>query len=225
MKLISARQAWHDALHENRPSVMAVAAERARLAKQAKKGDGNGRVIIMLEDENGKEVARSYEVRTEGVQETRPGRRLTDARCAHMLAAGLVLHAIDSLPKPLRHFGHFLYSPIATGNDLAIAHGLSWLGAGMNDLSERKQERAYWMALAALQSHKHMVHGREAMGPGEICMFVEERVGAKMDPHNWARDWAEIWERLANHIDKLDARALKPVAAVVDEMWERESAA
>lgn len=31
MKLISARQAWHDALHENRSSVMAVAAEQARL--------------------------------------------------------------------------------------------------------------------------------------------------------------------------------------------------
>ena len=34
MKLTSARQAWHDALYENRDSVLAVAAEKAKLGKR-----------------------------------------------------------------------------------------------------------------------------------------------------------------------------------------------
>lgn len=223
MKLIGARQAWHDAMHENRDSVMAVAAEQAKIGK--KMAGGEGRVVVMLENEHGKEVAKSYPVRTEGVQETRSGRRLSEARCAHMLIAGLVMHAIDSLPKTLQHFGHFMYSPIVNGNDLSIAHGLAWLGSGLDSLGEKKRERAYWMALAALQSHKRMVTGRPGLTPTEVCVFVEERLGVRMHPDNWARDWAEVWEALAKHVDRLDARALAPVSEVVDRMREREEAA
>ena len=81
------------------------------------------------------------------------------------------------------------------------------------------------MAMAALQSHKQMVHGREGWGPGAVCIFVEERTGVKMDPSHWARDWADVWEKLGSHIDKLDRQALRPVAQVVDRMREREKAA
>ena len=33
-----------------------------------------------------------------------------------MLAAGKVMHAISTLPAPLQHLGHFLYSPLANGS-------------------------------------------------------------------------------------------------------------
>ncbi|MFG9861126.1 hypothetical protein ACG3RZ_29860, partial [Pseudomonas aeruginosa] len=68
----------------------------------------------------------------------------TNGRSAHMLAAGLVQAAIRSLPKPLQHFGHTLYSPLATGDDVAIAHGLVWIGSGLGQLTQRQGERAYW---------------------------------------------------------------------------------
>ncbi|MBG4154622.1 hypothetical protein I4928_20885 [Pseudomonas aeruginosa] len=186
MRLTSARQAWHDALYENRDSVLAVAAEKAKLGKR-------GRVA----------------------NETHPDRKDTNGRSAHMLAAGLVMAAIGTLPKPLQHFGHTLYSPLATGDDVAIAHGLVWIGAGLGQLTQRQGERAYWMALAAINSHKRAVNGRDTLRPGEVCLFIEERLGCKVDPHNWARDYASTWERLARHVDKLDAQALKPVAEVV----------
>ncbi|MCO2252131.1 hypothetical protein FA375_03595 [Pseudomonas aeruginosa] len=186
MKLTSARQAWHDALYENRDSVLAVAAEKAKLGKR-------GRVA----------------------NETHPDHKDTNGRSAHMLAAGLVMAAIGTLPKPLQHFGHTLYSPLATGDDVAIAHGLVWIGAGLGQLTQRQGERAYWMALAAINSHKRAVNGRDTLGPGEVCLFIEERLGCKVDPHNWARDYAGTWDRLARHVDKLDAQALKPVAEVV----------
>lgn len=220
MKVISARQVWHDALHENRTSALAVAAEQAALGKKG--GSGDVKIMVMLENHDGQEVCKVYEVRKEGVQETRPGRRLTNDRCAHMLTAGLVIQAIDSLPKSLRHLGNFMYSPVASGNELSIAHGLAWLGSGLEALTDRKKQRAYWMTMAALQSHKMLVHGGEAMGPGAVCMFVEDRTGEKMNPQNWARDWQEIWETICNHVDKLDKQALKPVAAVVQRLRDRE---
>lgn len=218
MKVICARQAWHDALHEDRPSALAVAAEAAVIGR--KFGSGENKIMVMLETHDGKEVAKVYKVRTEDVQETRSGRRLTETKCIHMLTAGLILLAIDSLPKSLRHFGSFLYSPIANGNDLSIAHGLVWLGSGLDSLTDRKKQRAYWMAMAALQSHKLLVAGREGMGPGAVCFFVEERTGEKMNPQNWARDWQEIWERLGLQIDKMDRQALKPVSAAVERIRE-----
>ncbi|MFG8423336.1 hypothetical protein ACEOSX_30520, partial [Pseudomonas aeruginosa] len=114
MRLISARQAWHDAFYESRSSVLAVAADKAALGKK-------GRVA----------------------NETHPDRKDTNGRSAHMLAAGLVQAAIRSLPKPLQHFGHTLYSPLANGDDVAIAHGLVWIGSGLGQLTQRQGERAY----------------------------------------------------------------------------------
>lgn len=224
MRLISARQAWKDAMHESRDSVMAVSAEIARLQKRE---DKKSKVVIMLEDENGKEVARTYVAREKGdqnIRETRRGLRLTDARCAHMLAAGLVQHAISTLPRPLQHLGHFFYSPLATGEDLATAHSMVWFSADWG-VTPARQERAYWLAMAALNSHKRMVHGQDPVGPVEACMFVQDRLGVRMHPDNWSRDWSELWERIAAQIDRLDAKALAPVAAVVEKQREREEAA
>lgn len=222
MKVICARQAWHDALHEDRPSALAVAAEAAVIGR--KFGSGENKIMVMLENHDGKEVAKVYKVRTDDVQETRSGRRLTESRCIHMLTAGLILLAIDTLPKSIRHFGSFLYSPIATGNDLSMAHGLVWLGSGLDTLTDRKKQRAYWMAMAALQSHKLLVAGREGMGPGAVCLFVEERTGEKMNPQNWARDWQDIWDRFSLQIDRLDRQALKPVTVAIERIrdWDQD---
>lgn len=186
MKLISARQAWHDAYHQRQDSVLAVAAEKATLGKR-------GRVA----------------------NETHPERHDTNGLCAHMLASGLVQKAIASLPRPVQHFGHFLYSPIATGQDLNIAHALVWFTCERPKLSARREEVAYWVALAALQSHRGMVYGRDGWGPGRVCEFVQDWSGYRLDVTNWARDWAQVWEALARTVDQLDAKALAPVAVVV----------
>lgn len=196
MKLISARQAWREALHENRDSVLAVAAERVKLGKR-------GRVA----------------------NETMPSMRNSNGRCAHMLAAGLVQAAIGTLPKPLQHFGHALYSPIAGGHDLNVAHALVWFTADIERIPERRRETAYWMALAAIRSHQASVSGREAWGPSRIAEFVFDWYGANITVSQWARDWSATWEVLAKTCDTLDAKALKPVAAVVARLKERKHVA
>lgn len=189
MKLISARQAWRDALHEGRDSVLAAAADRAALGKR-------GRVV----------------------GETMPSMLDSNGRCAHMFAAGLVQSAIGTLPKPLQHFGHAMYSPVSTGQDLNIAHGLVWFTTVLPECSARRREIAYWVALAAIKSHQAFVYGREGWGPGRVCEFVQDWYGVRMDQSNWARDWASIWEAISKAIDLLDKKALKPVADVVARM-------
>lgn len=186
MRLIGARQAWHDAYHDSTPSTLEVAAAKAELGKR-------GRVA----------------------NETFPSRQETNSRCAHMLASGLVQKAIASLPRPVQHFGHYLYSPIATGQDLNIAHALVWFTTQLEEMTQRRQAVAYWIALAALQSHRAMVHGREGWGPARVAAFVQDWSGVRLDPGNWARDWAGVWEALASSVDALDAKALAPVAAVI----------
>jgi hypothetical protein len=192
MKLISARQAWREALHESRDSVLAAAAEKVKLGKR-------GRVI----------------------GETMPSMRDSNGRCAHMLAAGLVQSAIGTLPKPLQHFGHALYSPVATGQDINVAHALVWLTVDLDGYPAKRKEVAYWMALAAIRSHQAAVNGREAWTPGRVSEFVLSWYGAKLSVSHWARDWAAIWSAIASTVDKLDAKALKPVAAVIVRMAER----
>lgn len=186
MKLISARQAWHDAYFEGRDSVLAVAAAKAVLGKR-------GRVA----------------------NETHPDRKDTNGRSAHMLAAGLVQSAIGSLPKPLQHFGHTLYSPLATGQDLNIAHALVWFTVELPACSPKRQEVAYWMGMAAIKSHQAAVNGRDTWAPGQVCEFVRDWHGTGPSAAHWSRDWAGIWERLAKAVDQLDAKALAPVAQVV----------
>ncbi len=110
--------------------------------------------------------------------ETHPDRKDTNGRSAHMLAAGLVQAAIRSLPKPLQHFGHTLYSPLANGDDVAIAHGLVWIGAGLGQLTQRQGERAYWMALAAINSHKRAVNGRDTPS-WALAMWIFARLTAR----------------------------------------------
>ena len=193
MRLISARQAWREALHESRDSVLAAAQERIKLGKR-------GRVV----------------------GETMPSMRDSNGRCAHMLAAGLVQSAIGTLPKPLQHFGHALYSPVATGQDINVAHALVWLTVDLGECTAKRREVAYWMALAAIKSHQAAVNGREPWGPGRVVEFVYDWYGTKVSVANWARDWAAIWAAIASTVDQLDAKALKPVAAVIVKMAERK---
>ena len=193
MKLISARQAWREALHESRDSVLAAAQERIKLGKK-------GRVV----------------------GETMPSMRDSNGRCAHMLAAGLVQSAIGTLPKPLQHFGHALYSPVANGQDINVAHALVWLTVDLDGYPAKRREVAYWMALAAIKSHQAAVNGREAWGPGRVAEFVQDWYGTKFAVSHWARDWAPVWAIIARAVDQLDAKALKPVAAVIVRMAERK---
>jgi len=182
MRLISARQAWHDSQYESRDSVMFQQDKRPR-AKNA-----------------------------------------SSSRCAHMATMGRIQHAIASLTKPMQHFGHHLYSPLATVRDQDVARTLVWFTwdkpAG---LPKVKESRAYCLVLPALVSYQGVVTGgRDEWTPGRIAEFVADWYGEKISVSQWARDWAPIWEGLQRTISEIDQRVLEPVELAID--GEREVA-
>lgn len=158
-------------------------------------------------------------------QDKRPrARNASSSRCAHMATMGRVQHAIASLGRPLQHFGHHLYSPLADARDQDVARTLVWFGwekpAG---LSKVKESRAYCLVLPALVSYRGMtVGGRTEWAPRRVAEFVEQWYGETISVSQWARDWAPIWEGLQRTIGELDQKVLEPVEAVID--GERDAA-
>lgn len=127
--------------------------------------------------------------------ETRTGRAAGNLnRCQHMLAAGKVMHAISTLPAPLQHLGHFLYSPLANRVDQNRAQSFLYFSADLPKMNKPRQEVAYWVALAAMHSWKDMVNGREEWWPGKVIQFLADWPGFVLYAANWERDWAAIWE-------------------------------
>ncbi|MFC0666233.1 hypothetical protein ACFSKY_00055 [Azotobacter chroococcum] len=205
MKLISARQAWGDAYHHSQKSILEAAAQRAEL--ELKKDRIRAKRI-----EKGRQVMPA--------NETRWGVDHSIARCEHMLAAGLVQSAIATLAPPLQHLGHFLYSPIATGIDQNRAHSYLYFSTDLPKMHKSRQETAYWLALAALYSWRGMVSGQEEWWPAKIAGFLSDYGGVKIYVSQWARDWADTWEAFLSKVNELDAKALAPVANVVQKQRE-----
>lgn len=219
MRLITARQAWHDSQYESRGSITAATLDHAKLGtkRAASKPKTIEAVFAAVGDEEEsrvKVVAQRMEV-----QETRRSARdNSSARCAHMMTMGRIQHAIASLNKPLQHFGHYLYSPLANVRDQDVARTLVWFvwdkPAG---LTKVKESRAYCLVLPALVSYQGVVTGgRDEWTPGRIAEFVADWYGEKISVSQWARDWAPIWEGLQRAIGEMDRKALEPVEMVLN---------
>jgi len=225
MRLISPRQAWHDAQYESRGSITAAILDHAKI--KTKRAAEKRRTIEAVfaavgddEEDRIKIAAQRMEV-----QETRrTARDNSTARSAHMATMGRIQAAISSLPKPLQHFGHHLYSPLNNVRDQDVARTLVWFSwsrpAGM---SKVKESRAYCMVMPALMSYVGVVvGGREEWGPSRIAQFVADWYGERISISQWTRDWAPIWEGLLRTITELDQKALEPVEQAITE--EREAA-
>lgn len=131
---------------------------------------------------------------------------------------------VSSREEVLQHFGHHLYSPLATVRDQDVARTLVWFTwdkpAGMTKV---KESRAYCLVLPALISYQSVVTGgRDEWTPGRIAEFVADWYGEKISVSQWARDWAPIWEGLQRTISDIDQRVLEPVELAIE--GEREVA-
>lgn len=224
MKYISARQAWGDAYHTPGASVMAMAIDDAieakkEVAKKTKKEAKKQHVKFPAAyDGDSAEEAAVFPVDSQIIQafETRTGKGANNLnRCAHMLAAAKIMHAIGTLSPPLQSLGHFLYSPMAKGLDQNRAHALVLFSTELPKMHASRKEVAYWVVLAAMYSWKDMVIGKEEWWPSKIIQFVGEWGGYRIHQANWDRDWSACWELFMQQINELDAKALVPVARVV----------
>ncbi|MGP3789786.1 hypothetical protein [Pseudomonas sp. B392_1p] len=192
MRLRSARQAWHDSFYQVGRCTLEALVDRAMW----------GRVQFT-------ELDRSLE------------------QIEHQVLAGKFQHAISGLPVPLQRFGHHLYAPEVCTREsnlwLETAHELVWLSWGKRDqLSEEKQQAAYWVARGVLFRYRRMVQG--GMGnpdpleaPRLFRAWLQEQHSVTLDRRNWSREWGWIVQELFRVCDRLDWQALRPVAEVLLE--------
>lgn len=226
MRLITARQAWHDSQHESHASIMQAAIEGVK--SETKRTQRRSRLVDAVFAATGDEEEARIKVAAQKVSASetrRTGRDTSSARCIHMLTMGKVQSAIASLPKPLQHFGHFLYSPLSNVRDQDVARTLAWFKAELPEMSRVKESRAFCMVLPALQSYRGEVNGgRDEWGPARVATFVAEWYGEAINTSQWQRDWAPIWDVLKNTIGELDQKALQPVEVLIDGSRQQQVA-
>lgn len=221
MKLISARQAWHDAYYD--PSACqiaeAIAEARRQLRKSGPTTRSRPRRFPAAYSGAAAEDAAEFLVAMELIRatETRGRSRVTSLnRAAHMHAAGKVMYAISTLAPPLQHFGHFLHHPEPKPLDQNRAHSFLYFSTDLPNIHRHRRETAWWVCLAALYSWRGQCRGAEEWWPGRIAGLVADWSGIALDVSHWQRDWAEIWDLYLAKADELEALALRPIRGVID---------
>jgi hypothetical protein len=225
MRLISARQAWTDSQHESNASITAVASEKAESASQIKKARARRHEVVFAAVGDEKEERIKLVRQRISISETRrtPIGKST-ARAAHLAAMGKVQRAIGTLPFQVQQFGHYLYHPCMTMQHVMNAVMLITAKAELPDLTSAKRVKAQYLVTLALQSYKQGALGGEEWGPARIADEMKAFFGVSIDPKNWTRDWAALWESLNDIIEKVDLEAQSPLWQVIHSEKEGNAA-
>ncbi|MBD9415911.1 hypothetical protein IB234_15215 [Pseudomonas sp. PDM16] len=87
-------------------------------------------------------------------------------------------------------------------------------------LAEEKQREAYWVASGVLYRYRRMVQGGMGNpdpleSPRLFRGWLQDRHGLILDRRNWSREWGWIVQELFRVCDMLDRRALQPLSVVL----------
>lgn len=95
------------------------------------------------------------------------------------------------------------------------------------ELAEEKQRQAYWVAAGVLYRYRFMVQGGMGNPdpleePRLFRGWLRDRHGVILDRRNWSREWGWIVLEMFEACDRLDRQALAPLAVVLKEerIWE-----
>lgn len=105
---------------------------------------------------------------------------------------------------------------------------VSW--AKREKLDEEKARRAYWVAAGVLYRYRKMVQGGMGNPdplerPILFRAWLHDRHGVLLDRRNWSREWGWVIQDLFRVVGRLDAQALRPLSAVLGEERETKQAA
>ena len=189
MRLITARQAWHDCYFNGGDSPLARATEIAKLGTHIQ--------TTAYHDSNN----RAMHVATAGkVQAAIATLPIELQNLGHWLYAPLTRAEQDQLAEQVQ----------------ALIWVKSGLAA---ELTAKKREQAFWLIRAVMRDYQDLVLGRKQrlQTPGRIVEYVNDWFGAGLTPKNWSREWSGSWSALWHALSDLDGEALMPVAMVVSE--------
>lgn len=203
MKLICARQAWHDAFYTPADSVMSHAGEMAKLGTSIQASERDRSV--------GAAWHQAQAGRVQAAIATLPRR---------LRAFGNALYSPINTPTDRK---------LACVEVAARAINAGRLLQGVTDKRAATiAQRCCWMADIALDQWFDLVVGeRDIWRAASVIQAADNRYGLTIHRPNWDRDWAALWEALRVACDEVDREALAPVARVIAEVnrqFDREVA-
>lgn len=141
---------------------------------------------------------------------------------AHMLMAGKVQSAINTLPVNLQQLGHWLYAPLTIEEGNCIVEEVQEFVFEKSGLNS-DDEDGYWLTRAVMMNYQDVVMNREQRlhRKGLIREYLADWFGVNIPANNWSRYQSPKLKQLWHTIDDLDAQALRPVSAVVYEYLNR----
>lgn len=200
MRYISARQMVFDAYHEQRGSVMAYAAEIARMGAQiqaTQRNNNDWRIVHGLEA--GQVI---------GAVERQPQHLQALARyCFGPFTRDELAEDREWIHTALMHAGMQMRLP----------------GQGQSEYPTAEAARQLrWIVSAAIHHHAETTYPYNRPGlhnPRRIAAWIEMEHGETVDVGRWSRSgracWGGVWERLLDVLDTWEASALAPVAAMI----------
>lgn len=149
------------------------------------------------------------------------------------MEAGQVMSAVESLPRYLQAFALYCHGPLERREREAlaemvqrhlhhelIASGEKVPGQGKSALpGAEKLEQLYWLCRAGVYHYSEIVAGRHGLAtPRSIQSWVYDECGCLIDVHRWSREgracWGATWSQVLVTLDRWEADALAPVAAL-----------
>lgn len=200
MRFLSARQCIFDAYHEQRGSVMAYAAEIARMGAQVQTTERNNNDWRIV---NGLEAG---------------------------MVISAVERQPQHLQALARYcFGPFTRDELAEDREwlhaalMQAAMTMRLPGQGQSEYPPAEAvSQLRWIVSAAIHHHAETTYPYNRPGlhsPRRIAAWIEEEHGEAVDVGRWTRQgracWGGVWERLLDTLDRWESHALAPVAALI----------
>lgn len=192
MRLISARQAWHDCMYQGGTTMLENLVDRSVW----------GQVQFSEIDNSLQQIAH----------------QALSGRFQHAIAslpAGLQcfghnLYAPEVSTRLSNHWSE-------VGHALLWE---SW--DKREELAEEKQRQAQWVAAGVLYRYRFMVQGGMGNPdpleqPRLFRAWLQDRYGVILDRRNWSREWGWIVQELFRVCDGLDRDTLRPLVAVLSQ--------
>ena len=202
MRFLSARQCIFDAYHEQRGSVMAYAAEIARMGAQVQTTERNNndwRIVHGLEA--GQVIS---------AVESQPMHLQALARyCFGPFTRDELSEDREWIHTALMHVGMRMRLP----------------GQGQSERPSSEAARQLrWIASAAIHHHAETTYPYNRSGlhtPRRIAAWIEAEHGAEVNTRDWSRKdrstWSGIWDKLLHTLDSWECEALAPVAKLTSK--------
>lgn len=192
MRLMSARQAWHDAFHQQGKCMLESLVDRACW----------GQVQFSEVDNSLHQIA----------HQALAG-RFQAAIASLPMELQYFGHNLYAPEISTRQSNAWL----DVAHELVWA---SW--AKREQLSGEKLQQAYWVARGILYRYRFMVQGGMGNPdpleqPRLFRGWLLERHGVRLERRNWSREWGWVIQGLFRVVGRLDAQALRPLAVVLGE--------